>query len=450
MKKLIPLLVIAAGAVAYNVYKNRKETTKEDEEKTLIVIDETKPSKEDDTSAEIETKAEEPVEEIVEEPVEAEKTVEETQAEEAEEPENPLKEVEEAALEVQEELGTFETLSDPEEQFERPSFFHLTADSYLEKEEEPAEEPEAEKQQEAPAVVIEETSEVLEPELEEEPVQEEIAEPVEPVEETVTEPEEAVEPVTEPEVLVEEEVSAEEAVVEETVDTEEPESTIDDLLNNIAEQVEEAKEEVLPEEPVELSEEEVTEEPQEELEPLPSYNTPEVDELMKAIAGQLKAADAEPVQEEVLEETEPEVIQEEAAEEPVQPEESDYLQDIRKITEMYSEKVAQYNIRYPYLSSRFIDDTLKFSQQFNTEYPQGTRVAIEHHAHFSAVEDLFVFAQIIRQSGYSVREGAEDKSLVVTKEMYVDTNTILHDVLKVANQVYCLSGEYQKFRITKR
>ncbi|MBR5004307.1 MAG: ribonuclease E inhibitor RraB, partial [Erysipelotrichaceae bacterium] len=78
------------------------------------------------------------------------------------------------------------------------------------------------------------------------------------------------------------------------------------------------------------------------------------------------------------------------------------------------------------------------------------RVAIEHHVRFSEVEDLFVFAQIIRQSGYHVKEGTEDKTLIVVREMFVDNNTILHDVFKVANQVYCLSGEYQKFRITKR
>ena len=226
----------------------------------------------------------------------------------------------------------------------------------------------------------------------------------------------------------------------ESEEVEEELFSVEDAIDEIVQKVEELP--AVESDPVI----DVLETEEEVLEPLPSYDTPELDELMKTIAGQVKAADeSEKVEESVVEEVEEEPVVVETAEE-----ETDYLQDIRKITEMYSDKVAQYNIRYPYLSSRFIDDTLKFSQQFNSEYPQGTRVAIEHHTHFDAVEDLFVFAQIIRQSGYSVREGSEDCSLIVTKEMYVDTNSILHDVFKVANQAYCLSGEYQKFRISKR
>ena len=279
-----------------------------------------------------------------------------------------------------------------------------------------------------------ETGEVIETLTDEaetsEPETEDEEECVEAVEENSEEP---VEEDTAESVVENEEAFENQPEELEVIENEE----VDNLIEEIAGHIEESNE-LFEEESVELEEEQ-------ELEPLQSYNTPEVDELMKEIAGQVKAADQA-----ALGETE---VEEELKEEVVEPslsEETDYLQDIRKITELYSEKVAQYNIRYPYLSSRFIDDTLKFSHQFNAEYPVGTRVAIEHYAHFTAIEDLFVFAQIIRQSGYAVKEGAEDKTLVVIREMFVDNNTILHDVFKVANQVYCLSGEYQKFRITKR
>ena len=505
MKKLIPLLVVAAGAVAYNVYKNRKEAVKQ--EKTFVVIDDSndtpdksEPVKEtfeqtvlDESANDVTVKETEPetvqTEEIVEEPVVADETeVDETKVDE----------FAEAMQEVQQELGIFETLSDMDETYGRPSFFHVTDDSFIEPEIEQAteivstiivedevvqEEPEAadevaeepvtiEDEATAPEVVedvqeeilstivVDDTEEELDVEieliLEEQLDINEVVEFAEEVEETILstilvedEDEPVEEPVLNEDQLLEETVdeTVEEEVIEEPVSEEsiaeelfvedEP-IEVDALIEEIAEQIEEVIEE-----PVFIN---LTEKEEVELEPLQSYNTPEVDELMKTIAGQVKAADqTENEPEEVEEETADEVVEE------VQPaEEGDYLQDIRKITELYSEKVAQYNIRFPYLSSRFIDDTLKFSNQFNTEYPIGTRVAIEHHVRFSEVEDLFVFAQIIRQSGYHVKEGTEDKTLIVVREMFVDNNTILHDVFKVANQVYCLSGEYQKFRITKR
>ena len=508
MKKLIPLLVVAAGAVAYNVYKNRKEAVKQ--EKTFVVIDDSndtpdksEPVKEtfeqtvlDESANDVTVKETEPetvqTEEIVEEPVVADETeVDETKVDE----------FAEAMQEVQQELGIFETLSDMDETYGRPSFFHVTDDSFIEPEfeqpteivstiiveddedevaeetpeaaDEVAEEPVTiEDEATAPEVVedvqeeilstivVDDTEEELDVEieliLEEQLDINEVVEFAEEVEETIlstilvedeNEPveeavlnedqllEETVDETVEEEVI--EEPVSEESIAEEPFVEDEP-IEVDALIEGIAEQIEEVIEE-----PVFIN---LNEKEEVELEPLQSYNTPEVDELMKTIAGQVKAADqTENEPEEVEEETADEVVEE------VQPaEEGDYLQDIRKITELYSEKVAQYNIRFPYLSSRFIDDTLKFSNQFNTEYPIGTRVAIEHHVRFSEVEDLFVFAQIIRQSGYHVKEGTEDKTLIVVREMFVDNNTILHDVFKVANQVYCLSGEYQKFRITKR
>lgn len=561
MKKLIPLLVIAAGAVAYNVYKNRKETI--DDEKTFVVVND---SNDDSNQSGIEPVVEESVKEdsAVEESVAEEATVEEFVSEESDviaeevenavesfteelneedplvdEPVKPVDEIVEAMQELQEELGTFETLSEPDEPFERPSFFHVTEEIISEPEvsvsaiETAKSESDGEVQEEIlSTIVIEDDEEELDVEIElfleeqldidevasfaeeieeqilssilfengeievetteesieaetaiepeaeeatieedhqEEPVlivlDESIDEVVEHEEETLSGEESAEEPVltvldenTNEDIHpVEEESNAEvqfeesellvldeefdETELEQIVENEEDiPIVVESLIEEIAEQVEAAQDEPV-EETVFI---ELEEEP-EEMEPLQSYDTPEVDELMKTIAGQVKAADQAVEEPEVMEE-EPEEIVEEVA----QAEESDYLQDIRKITELYSEKVAQYNIRFPYLSSRFIDDTLKFSNQFNTEYPLGTRVAIEHHMHFNAVEDLFVFAQIIRQSGYLVKEGAEDKTLIVVREMFVDNNTILHDVFKVANQVYCLSGEYQKFRITKR
>ena len=561
MKKLIPLLVIAAGAVAYNVYKNRKETI--DDEKTFVVVND---SNDDSNQSGIEPVVEESVKEdsAVEESVAEEATVEEFVSEESDviaeevenavesfteelneedplvdEPVKPVDEIVEAMQELQEELGTFETLSEPDEPFERPSFFHVTEEIISEPEvsvsaiETAKSESDGEVQEEIlSTIVIEDDEEELDVEIElfleeqldidevasfaeeieeqilssilfengeievetteesieaetaiepeaeeatieedhqEEPVlivlDESIDEVVEHEEETLNGEESAEEPVltvldenTNEDIHpVEEESNAEvqfeesellvldeefdETELEQIVENEEDiPIVVESLIEEIAEQVEAAQDEPV-EETVFI---ELEEEP-EEMEPLQSYDTPEVDELMKTIAGQVKAAD-QAVEEPVVMEEEPEEIVEEVA----QAEESDYLQDIRKITELYAEKVAQYNIRFPYLSSRFIDDTLKFSNQFNTEYPLGTRVAIEHHMHFNAVEDLFVFAQIIRQSGYLVKEGAEDKTLIVVREMFVDNNTILHDVFKVANQVYCLSGEYQKFRITKR
>ena len=469
MKKLFPLLMIAAGAVAYGVYKNLKQSNQSEDDKTLVVIDDT-PSNDSDLV-------------VV--------------------PEQVKSDAAEAAEEVQKELGLFESLRDTDEPYERPSFFHMTEDSFLEPEQidEPSEimtilvedecenetSVESEQIQEIEAEVMTSSDDCLKDleisdgiDYESEPVfdaAEQIelngddsesencfADAVEDEEyslDTLTAEDEAMsteldegksESIETLEVLPENPVESNEEDADETkiidnfdedkgIEQVEEQSnendeyaSVEDLIDEIAGQIEESS----------VFDEDELEDSKVEMEPMQSYNTPEVDALMKEIAGQVKAADQSVSEEPEI--NEPEQVSVEAEPE----EETDYLQDIRKITEMYSEKVAQYNIRYPYLSSRFIDDTLKFSHQFNAEYPMGTRVAIEHHANFSTIEDLFVFAQIIRQSGYAVREGAEDKSLIAVREMFVDNNSILHDVFKVANQVYCLSGEYQKFRISKR
>ena len=145
MKKLIPLLVIAAGAVAYNVYKTRKEPL--NDEKTLVHVDDStddsnhvesklaqEPVVEDSIIEEVVTivkedviENSEPVEDVVEEPVVEEKKAEEDTISEEEYTEEPeqnedsneqitveetVDEIAEVMQELQEELGTFETLNE--------------------------------------------------------------------------------------------------------------------------------------------------------------------------------------------------------------------------------------------------------------------------------------------------------------------------------------------------
>lgn len=115
---------------------------------------------------------------------------------------------------------------------------------------------------------------------------------------------------------------------------------------------------------------------------------------------------------------------------------------------IYSDEVTEFSIQYPYLSKRFIKETLEFSEQFNAEYPIFSNVSIEHIVEFESADDLITFVQLIKTMNYRVSEGEEKHTVVVDREMMVENESILNDVFVVANQAYCFNGDYMKFRIT--
>lgn len=115
----------------------------------------------------------------------------------------------------------------------------------------------------------------------------------------------------------------------------------------------------------------------------------------------------------------------------------------------YSAEVTAINLKFPYLKPKFIDETLQFGASFNEEYPVGTLVRINHVAKFSRVEDLIAFVKVAKENDYVVQEAKEENTILTINECIVASDSILNDVFHVANQVYCLEGEYFGFQIDK-
>lgn len=122
---------------------------------------------------------------------------------------------------------------------------------------------------------------------------------------------------------------------------------------------------------------------------------------------------------------------------------------ITEVAQNYSLEVAQINIRFPYLKPKFIEETLSYGANFADEYPEGTQVEIHHVAKFHRVEDLIAFVKSCKENDVDVKEAQEENTILAVNHCIVAANTILDDVFNIANQVYCLEGDYFGFRIDK-
>ncbi len=114
------------------------------------------------------------------------------------------------------------------------------------------------------------------------------------------------------------------------------------------------------------------------------------------------------------------------------------------------DEITNYGIQYPYLSHNFIEDTLKFSEKFKSEYVLGSKVSMEHNISFADDDNLYAGIQIFKSLGYKAYETDVERIITLSTVIAVDYNSILKDVFKVSNNVYSLNGEYLKFRIIKK
>ena len=118
-----------------------------------------------------------------------------------------------------------------------------------------------------------------------------------------------------------------------------------------------------------------------------------------------------------------------------------------KVTEEeVSEEVKEIAAIYPYLSSSFIAEQFARNDAFNAEYPEDALVAISHKARFSHLEEKEQFLEIAKENGYDVEE-LNTKEIVVAKKLYSTDGAILSDIYNVANQVNCLNGTYEGYKI---
>ena len=122
---------------------------------------------------------------------------------------------------------------------------------------------------------------------------------------------------------------------------------------------------------------------------------------------------------------------------------------IKDIAEKYSLEVTELNIKYPYLKPKFINETIEFAQNFSIEYPNGMSIRINHVARFERVEDLIEFVKIVKENDYAIQEAQEENTILASLECTVAGSNITEDVFSIANQVYCLQGEYLGFRIDR-
>lgn len=112
----------------------------------------------------------------------------------------------------------------------------------------------------------------------------------------------------------------------------------------------------------------------------------------------------------------------------------------------YAPEVKEISELYPYLGLDYIEEQLKRNDAFNTEYPEDTLVTISHKAEFESDDAKFSFRTIAEQNGYEVKDLGEKECLAVHK-MFTQNGAILSDIFNVANQVGCLKGSYEGYKI---
>lgn len=101
---------------------------------------------------------------------------------------------------------------------------------------------------------------------------------------------------------------------------------------------------------------------------------------------------------------------------------------------------------YPYLKTDFIAEQFGRNEIFNREYPEDTLVTISHKAKFETEEMMQEFAKIAEENGYQANTIDATENLI-TKKMFTEDGSILSDIFNVANQVACLNGTYEGYRI---
>ena len=112
----------------------------------------------------------------------------------------------------------------------------------------------------------------------------------------------------------------------------------------------------------------------------------------------------------------------------------------------YPEEVKEIAEVYPYLEPWFISEQLNRNDAFNREYPEDTLITITHKAKFDDAETAEDYLNIAVDNGYKTEKLSDVESLII-KKMFTADGVILSDIYNVANQVACLRGQYEGYKI---
>ena len=127
------------------------------------------------------------------------------------------------------------------------------------------------------------------------------------------------------------------------------------------------------------------------------------------------------------------------------PDDSEDEEELPKAEEPAPE-IKEIAALYPYLKPEFIAEQFGRNDVFNREYPEDTLITISHKAKFAAEDIMKEFGGIAEENGYSCDViGAAE--CIITKKMFTENGSILSDIYNVANQVACLNGTYEGYRI---
>lgn len=106
-------------------------------------------------------------------------------------------------------------------------------------------------------------------------------------------------------------------------------------------------------------------------------------------------------------------------------------------------------LQYPFLKQSFIQEVLGYAESFNDEYPLDSSVRINHVAKFARAEEMIEFVKLIQYDNYELQEAADENTLLIIRDCQITEGLLLEEVLRIANLINKLSGEYFGFRIDK-
>ena len=101
---------------------------------------------------------------------------------------------------------------------------------------------------------------------------------------------------------------------------------------------------------------------------------------------------------------------------------------------------------YPYLDKKFIAEQFARNGAFNKEYPEDTLITIAHKAKFPDAYTMEEYSKIVEENGYTV-EKLDETENIISKKMFTTDGAILSDIYNVSNQVACLKGTYEGYKI---
>ena len=101
---------------------------------------------------------------------------------------------------------------------------------------------------------------------------------------------------------------------------------------------------------------------------------------------------------------------------------------------------------YPYLDKKFIAEQFARNEALNKEYPEDTLITIAHKAKFPDAWTLEEYTKIVTENGYTA-EKLNDTENIISKKMFTTDGAILSDIYNVSNQVACLKGTYEGYKI---